>query len=133
MKYPDNLSRKELEILNSKIGFKHLFRQEEIDIEQVLKMASYELELRELQAEFVKVQDWVIKKRKRVAILFEGRDAAGKGGTINRITAHINPRQFRIIALAKPNIDEQDQWYFQSYVNHFPSTEVGIIGRWSNL
>ena len=83
-------------------------------------MTKYELRLRQLQTELVKLQHWTIKEGKKIVVLFEGRDAAGKGGAIRRITAHINPRYYKIVALPKPTIEEQGQWYFQRYVNRLP-------------
>jgi len=83
-------------------------------------LTKYELRLRQLQTELVKLQHWTIKEGKKIVVLFEGRDAAGKGGAIRRITAHINPRYYKIVALPKPTIEEQGQWYFQRYVNRLP-------------
>ena len=114
------LTEEDLKLLNSKIGLKYLFKNETINLEHVIDMANYESDLRELQAELVKVQNWVKKKKKKIIVLFEGRDAAGKGGTIKRVTAHINPRQFKTIALPKPSEIENGQWYFQRYVNFLP-------------
>ncbi len=115
-----NISPEDLEFLNSKLGLRSLFASKNVDLERTLREIKYELRLRELQAELVKLQTWTIENRKKIVILFEGRDAAGKGGAIRRITAHINPRYFRIVALNKPTEDEQGQWYFQRYVNKLP-------------
>jgi polyphosphate kinase 2 len=94
----------------------------------------YEKELLRLQLELVKLQEWVKLKGLRVAILFEGRDAAGKGGVIKRITQHLNPRVARIVALAAPTEREKTQWYFQRYVAHLPAAgEIAIFDRsWYN-
>jgi polyphosphate kinase 2 len=81
---------------------------------------SYDRQLEALQAELVKLQAWVKAKGERVACVFEGRDAAGKGGTIKRFTAEINPRQAHVVALDKPTETEAGQWYFQRYVAHLP-------------
>ncbi len=88
------------------------------------KMArkTYEREKALLQAELLKVQKWAIETGERFVILFEGRDAAGKGGTIKRFTEHLNPRFARVVALNKPSEREQGQWYFQRYVEHLPSS-----------
>ena len=128
------LTQEDVEILNSKIGLKNLFADKKVNIEKALRMARYEIELRELQAELIKMQQWIIDNGKKVIILFEGRDAAGKGGAIRRITAHINPRHYRIIALPKPTEEEEGQWYFQRYVNHFPTPgEIVFFDRsWYN-
>jgi polyphosphate kinase 2 len=99
-----------------------------------LKKSIYEEELELLQVELIKLQNWVIKKNKRVLILFEGRDAAGKGGTIKRITEHLNPRGARVVALLKPSDVEKGQWYFQRYVRHLPDPgEIVLFDRsWYN-
>jgi len=132
--YIENLTDEELEIINSKIGFKNLFSSKKTDIEKSLRHAKYELELREHQVELVKLQTWAIENKKKIVVVFEGRDAAGKGGAIRRITAHINPRYFRIVALDKPSEDEQGQWYFQRYVNKLPKPgEIVFFDRsWYN-
>jgi polyphosphate kinase 2 len=82
----------------------------------------------------VSLQNWVIEGNRKVVILFQGRDAAGKGGAIRRLTAHINPRHYRIVALPKPTEEEQGQWYFQRYVNRLPKPgEIVFFDRsWYN-
>jgi polyphosphate kinase 2 len=94
----------------------------------------YEAEISKLQAELVKLQYWVKDKGLKVVIIFEGRDAAGKGGVIKRITEPLNPRGCRVVALDKPTEKEQTQWYFQRYVSHLPSAgEIVIFDRsWYN-
>ncbi len=94
----------------------------------------YEKKLQELQIELVRLQDWVIDEGKKVAIVFEGRDAAGKGGVIKRIAEHLNPRYCKIVALAAPTEREKSQWYFQRYVTHLPAAgEIVIFDRsWYN-
>ncbi|ROL57345.1 polyphosphate kinase 2 [Bacteroidetes/Chlorobi group bacterium Naka2016] len=94
----------------------------------------YEQELAKLQTELVKLQYWVKYKGLKVVIIFEGRDAAGKGGTIKRITEPLNPRGCRVVALEKPSDRERTQWYFQRYVAHLPSAgEIVIFDRsWYN-
>ncbi|WP_298480714.1 polyphosphate kinase 2 [uncultured Maribacter sp.] len=116
----EKITEKDLELLNSKLGLRRLFANKNIDLEKTLREVKYENRLRELQGELVKLQTWAIKNGKKIVVLFEGRDAAGKGGAIRRITAHINPRYFRVVALNKPSEDEQGQWYFQRYVNKLP-------------
>lgn len=115
-----NLSAEELELLNSKLGLRSLFASKNIDIEKTLREVRYENQLRERQIELVKLQTWAIENKKKIVILFEGRDAAGKGGAIRRVSSHINPRYYRVVALNKPTEDEQGQWYFQRYVNELP-------------
>ena len=87
-----------------------------------------------MQAELVKLQDWVVKSGQKVVILFEGRDAAGKGGVIKRITQRLNPRVCRVAALPAPNDREKTQWYFQRYVSHLPAAgEMVLFDRsWYN-
>lgn len=96
--------------------------------------ALYKLELARLQAELVNFQEWVRLEGKRVVILFEGRDAAGKGSTIKRFTQYLNPRQANIVALPAPTERERTQWYFQRYVKHLPSAgEMRFFDRsWYN-
>ena len=99
-----------------------------------LRRKYYESELRRLQAELTKLQDWVAREGLKVVVLFEGRDAAGKGGVIKRISQTLNPRQVRVSALAKPTERERTQWYFQRYVAHLPAAgEIVLFDRsWYN-
>ena len=94
----------------------------------------YEEELRRLQTELVKLQEWVRAEGQRVVVVFEGRDAAGKGGTIKRVAQYLNPRVARIVALPAPTERERTQWYFQRYVAHLPSAgEIVLFDRsWYN-
>ncbi len=94
----------------------------------------YEKELRKLQVELLKFQNHVKEKGLKILMIFEGRDAAGKGGTIKRITEHLNPRGARVVALEKPTDTEKTQWYFQRYVTHLPSAgEIVLFDRsWYN-
>ena len=96
--------------------------------------ATYFRELFKLQAELVKLQDWVVAKQLKVVVLFEGRDAAGKGGVIKRITQRLNPRVCRTVALPAPNDREKTQWYFQRYIAHLPAAgEMVLFDRsWYN-
>jgi polyphosphate kinase len=99
-----------------------------------LKLRVYERELAELQVELVKLQEWVRHHRLKVVVIFEGRDAAGKGGAIKRITEKLNPRVCRIAALPTPTDRERGQWYFQRYVAHLPTGgEIVLFDRsWYN-
>jgi polyphosphate kinase 2 len=128
------LTEEEVRLLNSKIGLRMLFADAKTNVSKALRYTKYEEELREFQAELVKLQTWVREEKKKVVIIFEGRDAAGKGGAIRRITSHINPRHFRIVALNKPTDDERGQWYFQRYVNQLPKPgEIVFFDRsWYN-
>ena len=94
----------------------------------------YEQELRLLQIELLKVQRWAMDSGQRIAVVFEGRDAAGKGGTIARFTQHLNPRNVKLVALSKPSDAERGQWYFQRYIAHLPTGgEIALFDRsWYN-
>src|SRR5262245_23756597 len=95
-----------------------------------LKTKKYEKELRRLQAELCMLQDWVKHKGLRVIIIFEGRDAAGKGGTIRALTERVSPRVFRVVALPAPSDREKSQMYLQRYMQHFPAAgEIVIFDR----
>lgn len=95
---------------------------------------AYEAELKSLQIELMKLQQHMQKSGGRILVIFEGRDAAGKGGTIQRIISNLNPRNTRVVALAKPNETEQTQWYFQRYINNLPHAgEMVLFDRsWYN-
>ena len=86
-----------------------------------LSRKAYEKEKRALQIELLKLQLWAKSTGQKILIIFEGRDAAGKGGSIKRFTEHLNPRGARVVALEKPTDIEQTQWYFQRYIKHLPS------------
>ena len=88
--------------------------------QKLLKSFNYETELLKLQTELVDLQHWVAKHKKRVCVIFEGRDAAGKGGAIRRFTEHLNPRSMRVVALTKPTEVERGQWYFRRYIKALP-------------
>ena len=99
-----------------------------------MRRAEYEKAKHELQIELLKVQSWVKETGQRIVVLFEGRDAAGKGGTIKRFMEHLNPRGARIVALEKPSEQEKGQWYFQRYIQHLPTAgEMVFFDRsWYN-
>lgn len=99
-----------------------------------MRRALYEKRKRDLQIELAKLHQWVKKSQKKVVILFEGRDAAGKGGTIKRFTEHLNPRRAKVVALEVPSEREKGQWYFQRYIDHLPTTgEIVFFDRsWYN-
>ena len=92
-----------------------------------MKRKKYEQAFEQLAVELVEFQRWLIQSGKRVVVLFEGRDAAGKGGTIKRFMEHLNPRYARVVALGKPTEREQHQWYFQRYVHHLPTAGETVL------
>jgi len=128
------LSSSELKKLNSKKGLISLLSKDLINVDRTLRYLEYERKLVKLQIEVIKLQTWAINNNERVIVLFEGRDAAGKGGAIRRITERINPRHIKIVALPKPTEDEQTQWYFQRYIEQFPKAgEMVFFNRsWYN-
>ena len=107
------LTDEDLRRINTRKGLIQLLENKAVDIEEVRTTLLYEQELRQLQVELVRLQRCVRSKGERIAILVEGRDAAGKGGTIRRFTEHLNPRAMRVVALPKPSDEERGQWYFQ--------------------
>lgn len=125
----DDLAR-----VNTQRGLLKLLKSKNIKLKSVLNEMNYEEELVLLQIELVKLQRWAQKNGKRIAILFEGRDAAGKGGAIRRFTEHLNPRSMRVVALPKPSEVETGQWYFQRYSVQLPSAgEIVFFDRsWYN-
>jgi polyphosphate kinase 2 len=124
----------EMDLLNSKVGLYTLLKDKKPNLDKVLEEVKYALELKKQQEELIKLQNWIIENDKKAVILFEGRDAAGKGGAIRRITQYINPRHFRIVALNIPTEDERKQWFFQRYINHLPKPgEMVLFDRsWYN-
>ena len=124
----------ELELEDRKIDELNDSTLDTSSLEYKQSRRQYFRELFRMQAELVKLQDWVVKTGHKVVILFEGRDAAGKGGVIKRITQRLNPRVCRVAALPAPNAREQTQWYFQRYVAHLPGAgEIVLFDRsWYN-
>ncbi len=108
--------------------------REDYPYDERLSRDEYERQKRLLQIELLKLQYWVKDTGQRIVVLFEGRDAAGKGGTINRFTEHLNPRGSRVVALEKPSERESTQWYFQRYIAHLPAAgEIVLFDRsWYN-
>lgn len=121
-KNPDKkLTEAEFNIIESHADLLKLLKKKDNNINSVLSKIHYEKEKEKLQIELVKLQQWVKKNNKRVAIIFEGRDAAGKGGNIRRFTEHLNPRSMRLVALNKPTLVEKGQWYFRRYIQNLPN------------
>ncbi len=125
----DDLSR-----VNTKAGLIALLRERQVKLKGVLQVLHYDEELEALQIELVKLQRWVQGNGKRIAVVLEGRDAAGKGGTIRRFIEHLNPRAMRVVALPKPTEEERGQWYFQRYAKQLPNPgEIVFFDRsWYN-
>jgi polyphosphate kinase 2 len=128
------LTKQELMQIKSSREFFNLLSKKEFGLGKFKKALKYEQDLRLLQGELVNLQRWVQKTQRRVAIIFEGRDAAGKGGTIRRFIEHLNPRAMRIVALPKPSESEVGQWYFQRYSKQLPNEgEIVFFDRsWYN-
>ena len=129
------LARHELsEVRHDAEAIRRLFENGKYPYTTKLKRAVYEKQKAALQVELLKVQKWVKARGERIVVLFEGRDAAGKGGTIKRFMEHLNPRGARVVALDKPTPHEQGQWYFQRYVELLPTSgEIVLFDRsWYN-
>jgi polyphosphate kinase 2 len=128
------ITEEEVAMINTKQGLHALLRNKNYNLNKVLAETKYRHELRKKQEDLIRLQNWVIENDKKVVILFEGRDAAGKGGAIRRITEYINPRHFRIVALNIPTDDERKQWFFQRYINQLPKPgEIVFFDRsWYN-
>lgn len=128
------LSVEELAPLTKREQLIEMFENRGSKSAKALQLYAYETELRHLQVELIKLQQWLSDNNKRVAILFEGRDASGKGGTIKRFKEHLNPRSSRVVALSKPTDTEKGQWYFRRYVKELPNPgEIVFFDRsWYN-
>ena len=128
------LTATELDAINSKKGLIQLLSAKNVNVKKALVKLRYEQQLELLQMELVKLQRTVQLKGRRIAIIFEGRDAAGKGGTIRRFIEHLNPRSARVVALPKPTEVQKGQWYFQRYVEELPNPgEIVFFDRsWYN-
>ncbi|SDS21539.1 polyphosphate kinase 2, PA0141 family [Formosa sp. Hel1_31_208] len=128
------MTDKNISIINSKKGLVALLRQSRLDTKRAIQSVKYEKRLEKLQEEMLILQQWVATNNKKVIILFEGRDAAGKGGAIRRIIQHLPPRAIRVVALPKPNETEMGQWYLQRYINRLPNNgEIVFFDRsWYN-
>ncbi len=118
--FPGKITAEDLRRLNKKSGLKRLLASKQIRISRIVKTLRYEEQLLQLQVQLVKLQRDVQENNRRVAVIFEGRDAAGKGGAIRRFIEHLSPRHIRVVALPKPSDDEMGQWYFQRYARQLP-------------
>ncbi|MGY8960642.1 MAG: polyphosphate kinase 2, partial [Alphaproteobacteria bacterium] len=115
-------------------AIRHAFETGEYPYKNKMRRPAYEKHKAELQVELLKVQSWVQETGQKIVVLFEGRDAAGKGGTIKRFMEHLNPRGARVVALAKPEERERTKWFFQRYIEHLPAAgEIVMFDRsWYN-
>ena len=130
----DNLDEDiELELEDSELA-ELLSESEHLQLHDSLPRRLYFKELLRLQRELIKLQDWVVAKKLKLVVIFEGRDSAGKGGAIKRVTQRLNPRVVRAVALPAPTERERSQWYFQRYVPHLPAGgEIVLFDRsWYN-
>ncbi len=134
MKEKSVLTIEDFESVSNNEELLAIINKKGIDIDKVQVKLDYEEELKKLQIELVKLQRWIAKNNKRVAVIFEGRDAAGKGGSIRRFMEHLNPRSMRLVALNKPTEVEKGQWYFQRYIKELPNPgEIVFFDRsWYN-
>lgn len=130
----EGFSKSEIEMLKSYQGLKHLLKGNKVNVHKVLSFIKYEEELSKLQTELVHLQNDIQTNGRKVAIIFEGRDSAGKGGSIKRFTEHLSPRAMNVIALGKPTAEEKGQWYFQRYSECLPNKgEINFFDRsWYN-
>jgi polyphosphate kinase 2 len=116
----EDLTPKNLKKLNSKRGLQLFLGEDDMTIPKALRILAHESKLESLQEELIKLQQWVEAENEKLVVIFEGRDAAGKGGAIRRITQHLNPRELNVVALPRPTDEEKSQWYFQRYVKNLP-------------
>ena len=123
---------RQLHKLKTKTGLKMLVKKKKIS--KAVREVEYEEELTRLQIELIKMQNWIYENKKRLMIIYEGRDAAGKGGAIKRFIMHLNPRKYRVVALPAPTEVEKGQFYFQRYFKHLPDPgEIAFFDRsWYN-
>ena len=128
----EELTPRNLKKLNTKRGLRLFLNEDDMTISKALRILAHESKLERLQEELIKLQQWVEAEGEKLVVIFEGRDAAGKGGAIRRITQHLNPRELNVVALSKPTDEEKSQWYFQRYIKNLPRngqitflTEVG--------
>ena len=128
------ITEKDLALLNTKSGLMSLLNDRTLNPKRAVRFVLYEKRIEKLQEELLKMQQWVVTNKKKVVIIFEGRDAAGKGGAIRRITEHLPPRERRVVALPKPDEIESGQWYFQRYIQQLPREgEIVFFDRsWYN-
>ena len=130
----DLFTLKELKEISSREELLKEIKEKKTPFKKIESSFLYEEELRNLQIELVKLQQWISKENKRLVILFEGRDASGKGGNIRRFTEHLSPRSTNLVALTKPTEIEKGQWYFRRYIKELsnPGEMVFFDRSWYN-
>jgi polyphosphate kinase 2 len=128
------LTQEQVKELKTREDLIKIIEKEELDLDAYLDIVKYNEELSKLQNELLKLQNWILKNKRRVVVVFEGRDAAGKGGAIRRFNRYLNPRSMRIVALNKPTDIESGQWYFRRHVKELPNPgEIVFFDRsWYN-
>ena len=127
-------SNEQIKRVKTPAQLEKMLEKENVNLEKVKARLTYAEELEKLQVELLKLQNWILKNRMRVVVIFEGRDAAGKGGAIRRFQRYLNPRSARIVALSKPSDIERGQWYFRRHVKQLPNPgEIVFFDRsWYN-
>lgn len=128
------LTKEDFESISTSEQLSKLINEKGKAVSNIRRTVEYNDELKKLQIELVKLQQWISKNNKRVAVIFEGRDAAGKGGNIRRFSEHLSPRSMRTVALTKPTEIERGQWYFERYIKELPNPgEIVFFDRsWYN-
>ena len=130
----EKFTDKNLKNLSSRRGLQLLLSDKDMTVSKALRILNHESKLERLQEELIKLQQWVEANGEKLVVIFEGRDAAGKGGAIRRVTQHLNPRELNVVALPKPTDEEKNQWYFQRYVKNLPRNgQIAFFDRsWYN-
>ena len=129
-----NYTKDELQLLSGTRGLRYLLDSDPPNLEKALRKLKFKRNLNDLQVDLIQLQNWVVENQKRLLLIFEGTEFAGKGGMIRSIVEHLNPRSVRVGALPKPSEREAGQWYFQRYVNQLPERgEIVLFDRsWYN-
>lgn len=115
------INNEDVKLLNKKYGLYILLQEDKLDLETTIIKVREREQLRLLQEKLISLQNWIVRRDKKLVIIFEGRDVAGKGGAIQAITEFLNPRNYKTVALGIPSDDERKQWFFQRYINHLPN------------
>ncbi len=129
-----NYTKEEIRLLSGTRGLRYLLDNDPPNLEKALRKLKFKRDLNQMQVDLIQLQNWVVENQKRLLLIFEGTEFAGKGGMIRSIVEHLNPRSVRVVALPKPSEREAGQWYFQRYVNQLPERgEIVLFDRsWYN-